>query len=292
MWPCMRRSAVIAPFVLASLLLAQNAGPPTPAPAPASPPAAAPRERPAAPAAPARSAPATAAPAKSAARPESAVFGFANVRQLAQQRAQHDYRAMPDNLPASLANLSYDQYRDIRFRPASALWHGQALFEVQFFHRGYRTRQRVNIFEVSGAGVNPVAYNPQYFSFGKLLKPPKVPANLGYAGFRVHYPLQTPAYKDELLVFLGASYLPRARPQSALRCLGACAGDRHGAAERRGVSHLHRFLAGAAGCGRAQPDDLRTARQQERRPGPTSSRCTPARSPRSRYTASCIRAMP
>ena len=113
---------------------------------------------------------------------------------------------MPDNLPASLANLSYDQYRDIRFRPASALWHGQALFEVQFFHRGYRTRQRVNIFEVSGAGVNPVAYNPQYFSFGKLLKPPKAPANLGYAGFRVHYPLQTPAYKDELLVFLGASY--------------------------------------------------------------------------------------
>src|SRR4029077_21228858 len=137
MWPCMRRPAVIASFALASLLLAQNAGPPSPSPAP---PAAAPRERPAAPPAPARSAPFTRARAKSAARPESAVSSFANVRKLAQQRSQHDYRAMPDNLPASLANLSYDQYRDIRFRPASALWHGQALFEVQFFHRGYRTR--------------------------------------------------------------------------------------------------------------------------------------------------------
>jgi len=109
-------------------------------------------------------------------------------------------------LPASLANLSYDQYRDIRFRPASALWHGQSLFEVQFFHRGSYTKQRVNIFEVDAGAVTPVAYDPRFFTFGRLLKVPKAPANLGYAGFRVHYPLQTPAYKDEVLVFLGASY--------------------------------------------------------------------------------------
>src|SRR5690606_8309517 len=30
--------------------------------------------------------------------------------------------------------------------------------------------------------------------------------DLGFAGLRVHYPLNTPAYKDELIVFLGASY--------------------------------------------------------------------------------------
>src|SRR5207244_9185410 len=35
---------------------------------------------------------------------------------------------------------------------------------------------------------------------------PKIAANLGFAGFRVHYPLHSPAYKDELIVFLGASY--------------------------------------------------------------------------------------
>jgi glucans biosynthesis protein len=33
-----------------------------------------------------------------------------------------------------------------------------------------------------------------------------MPATLGFAGFRVHYPLQTPTYKDELIAFLGASY--------------------------------------------------------------------------------------
>ena len=183
-----------AALLLASILLAQNTGT-SPAPAAAkSPPAR--HER----------TPAKASAAKEPARPPGEAFGFANVRQLAQQRAAHDYRSVSENLPAALANLSYDQYRDIRFRPTSALWHGQSLFEVQFFHRGYRTRERVNIYEVSAAGVQAVAYNPQFFTFGRLLKAPKSPANLGYAGFRVHYPMQTPAYKDEVLVFLGASY--------------------------------------------------------------------------------------
>jgi glucans biosynthesis protein len=191
---CLRQPAVIASLLLASSLMpatvvvsqATAANPPAP---------------PAAhPAAPRPAAAAAAAPAQ--ARP----FDFASLRHLAQQRAAHDYRPPSEVLPASLANLSYDQYRDIRFRPASALWHGQSLFEVQFFHRGSYTKQRVNIFEVDAGGVTPVAYDPRFFTFGRLLKVPKAPANLGYAGFRVHYPLQTPAYKDEVLVFLGASY--------------------------------------------------------------------------------------
>ena len=143
----------------------------------------------------------------SAAQPAAAPsFGFANIRQLAKERASHEFRPPSQALPAALANLTYDQYRDIRFRTASALWHGQAMFEVQFFHRGYQIRQRVNIFEVGPEGPTAIDYNPRFFTYGRLVKAPKAPASLGYAGFRVHYPLQTPAYKDELLVFLGASY--------------------------------------------------------------------------------------
>ena len=194
MSPRVRQAAVIAAVVLASLLLAQNTG--TSPDISGKPPAHHARDK---------KTEGTAA-AKTAEPGEAQPFGFASVRQLAQERAGHDYRPPSESLPAALANLSYDQYRDIRFRPASALWRGQSLFEVEFFHRGYRTRQRVNIFEVGAEGAAAVAYNPQFFTFGHLLKPPKVPANLGYAGFRVHYPLQSPAYKDELLVFLGASY--------------------------------------------------------------------------------------
>ena len=137
---------------------------------------------------------------------EPGPFTFANVQQLARERAAHEYRQGSQNWPASLANLTYDQYRDIRFRPASALWRGQALFEVQFFHRGYRVRQRVNVYEVTPAGAGLVEYSPRLFTFGHLLKTPKLSTEVGFAGFRIHYPLQTPTYKDELLVFLGASY--------------------------------------------------------------------------------------
>jgi periplasmic glucans biosynthesis protein len=138
--------------------------------------------------------------------PHAAPFGFANVQRLARERAAHDYRPMSEGLPPVFANLTEDQYHSIRFRTASSLWHSQALFEVEFFHRGFRSRQRVNIFEVTAAGQRPIDYNPGYFVFGRPLRIPKATAGLGFAGFRVHYPLQTPDYKDELISFLGASY--------------------------------------------------------------------------------------
>ena len=192
MWLRLRQPAVIAVVLLASILLSQDtatsSGAPVMAPATQA----------------HRHAGASAAKTAPPAQPQP--YTFADVQKLAQERAAHDYRPMSEDLPAALANLSYDQYRDIRFRPESALWHGQSLFEVQFFHRGYRTTQRVNIFEVGAAGASPVAYNPQFFTFGRLVKPPKAAANLGFAGLRVHYPLHSPAFKDELIVFLGASY--------------------------------------------------------------------------------------
>jgi glucans biosynthesis protein len=194
MYPSLRRPAVIAAVLLAGVLLAPNPGtePETP--------------RRAAAQAPQVAGTAAPAPAAAAGTPQAPSFGFANVRQLARERAARDYRPMADVLPAVLANLSYDQYRDIRFRPESALWRGLSLFEVQFFHRGYLTRQRVNVFEVAATAVSPIEYNPRLFTFGRLTKPPKLAASLGFAGLRVHYPLQNPAYKDELIVFLGASY--------------------------------------------------------------------------------------
>jgi glucans biosynthesis protein len=198
----------IAPVARVAADVPTTATPPT-TPAPTTPTA---PSTPSAPSAPTVRPPAPAATgAAPLARPAEApaqvpAFGFANVRQLAQQRAAHEYHPVSETLPASIANLSYDQYRDIRFRPGSALWHGEALFEVQFFHRGYSNKEHINIFEVGPAGETPVAYDPRFFTFGRLLKIPRAPASLGYAGFRVHYPLQTPRYKDELVAFLGASY--------------------------------------------------------------------------------------
>ena len=210
----MRRRCRLKFFaVMAALITTVAAGQEPPA-APATPPAAPravdPRVQPPKQVAPQRAAP---APAQKpvvqhppvAQRP-SEPFTFETVQRLAQDRASKPYRERSSKLPDALAKMSYDQYRDIRFRRTGALWYDHAMFEVQFFHRGFTFDRRVNIYELVGNQVRAVPYNPAMFEFGKQVPPVKLPAELGFAGFRVHYPLNTPAYKDEVLVFLGASY--------------------------------------------------------------------------------------
>jgi glucans biosynthesis protein len=101
--------------------------------------------------------------------------------------------------------MSYDDYRQIRFDSAQSLWHGAKLpFEAQFFHRGWLYKERVDLFEVVDGKARPIEYRPEMFDFGGLKRPDdKV---LGFAGFRLHAPLNRPDYYDEVAVFLGASY--------------------------------------------------------------------------------------
>jgi periplasmic glucans biosynthesis protein len=207
------RSNLLA--LLAALVTSVAAGQePTPAPAspPVAPRAVAPRVQPPKPVTPPKQQAAPEPEQKPAVQHPQATarpaepFTFETVQKIAQDRASKPYRERSTTLPDVLAKLNYDQYRDIRFRRTSALWYDHAMFEVQFFHRGFQFDRRVNIFELVGNQVRAVPYNPAMFEFGKQVPPVKLPAELGFAGFRIHFPLNTPTYKDELLVFLGASY--------------------------------------------------------------------------------------
>lgn len=139
-------------------------------------------------------------------RQAAPVFNFAAVQRLAQERAARPYHIRSTPLPRALARLTYDQYSDIRFQPSAALWRGQSMFEVQFFHRGFNFDRRVNVYEVLPSGVRPVIYRPSMFHFGRRVPRVTLPVNLGFAGLSLHFPLNTPGYKDEVLAFLGASY--------------------------------------------------------------------------------------
>jgi glucans biosynthesis protein len=139
-------------------------------------------------------------------RPALPPFTFATVERFAQDRSSKPYRNRSTKLPDAIAKLTYDQYRDIHFHRTSSLWYDRALFEIQFFHRGFNFDRRVNISEVSGGVQRPVLYNPAMFDFGPQVPRLQLPPDLGFSGFRVHYPLNSPTYKDELIVFLGASY--------------------------------------------------------------------------------------
>ena len=60
--------------------------------------------------------------------------------------------AQPASRIAELQALSYDQYRDIRFRPDHALWRAENLpFELMFFHLGKFQTESVGINEVTSA---------------------------------------------------------------------------------------------------------------------------------------------
>ncbi|KIZ40472.1 MULTISPECIES: glucan biosynthesis protein G [Rhodopseudomonas] len=144
--------------------------------------------------------------AQASAAEQSKAFDPSVVRQLARQLAAKPYQAPDSKLPAPLSDLDYDAYRAIRFDPEKALWRSDHLpFEVQFFHRGFFYKNRVTIHEVADGQSRQIPYRPGDFSFGAT-PPPPTDDDLGFAGFRIHTPLNRPDYYDEVCVFLGASY--------------------------------------------------------------------------------------
>ena len=111
-------------------------------------------------------------------------------------------------------------------RSAQSLWRAQKLpFEIQFFHLGGIFDQPVRIYEVVGKEVSEITFDPAAFNYGRNKIDRAQLGKLGFAGFRVHFPLKrcpsAPGYKDELVSFLGASYF---------RALGQ--GQRYGASAR------------------------------------------------------------
>lgn len=133
---------------------------------------------------------------------------FQQITRHAQDLAKQPYSPPSDQaVPKALRNLNYEQYRDIRFRKDQALWKGQALFNVEFFHLGFLYKTPVTVHQVVDGQVQDVAYDPKMFDFGKNPDlADKANADLGFAGFRIHYPINRPNYKDEVIAFLGASY--------------------------------------------------------------------------------------
>ena len=134
-------------------------------------------------------------------------FGFNDVAVRAKQLATKPYQAPTETLPRQLRELRYDQYREIRFKSDQAYWRRDKLpFELGFFHEGSYYDQPVKINEVSPAGVREIRFDPRLFDYGPVKLDAKQLQHLGFAGFRVHYAMNTPKYKDEVIVFLGASY--------------------------------------------------------------------------------------
>jgi len=140
---------------------------------------------------------------------ESAEVNLDYVAQRALERAQKPFHSPRADLPKVLQQdyLDYDKYREIRFRRDMALWSADDLpFRVEFFHPGYIYQDPVHIYEFTATHVQPIRFVQDFFDYGQLKIQNQIPANTGYAGFRVLYELNRTNQWDELGAFLGASY--------------------------------------------------------------------------------------
>lgn len=134
-------------------------------------------------------------------------FEFGDVAARAEQLAAAPYKKPAGNLSKELEDLDYDKYRDIRFKPEKSHWRSANLpFELTFFHQGWHFKEPVKLNEITAQGVQEIRLDPGHFNYGANKFDAKALTGAGFAGFRVHYPVNKPQYKDEVLVFHGASY--------------------------------------------------------------------------------------
>ena len=133
-------------------------------------------------------------------------FGFAEVARRAREISAAPYE-QGGNLPEALTKLDFDAWREIRFRPERAiLAQSNSGFRMQMFHLGHLFTRPVTVNVIRDGVATPVPYAANLFDYGKVKFEKPLPVNLGFAGFRLHYPLNDPRVYDELISFIGASY--------------------------------------------------------------------------------------
>ena len=140
--------------------------------------------------------------------PVAPQFSATTVKELAKKRAEADFEKPAVELPEPFGKLSYDQYRDIRFRADQAIWHGDKVdFELQLFPMGWLYDTPVDLWVVEEGAPRQLVADGKLFALGPLIGQGPDAAPFGFSGFRVHGPINRADYFDEYVVFQGASYL-------------------------------------------------------------------------------------
>jgi glucans biosynthesis protein len=146
-------------------------------------------------------------PLQTAAAAEAKAFSAAEVLKQARALAAEKFVRPKIDLPKALQELSYDRYREIRFKLERAIWSSEGLpFIVELLHRGFLFTEPVAIHIVADGQARRIAYSPDLFTFGPGVSPPSEGSVTDFAGFRLRAPTNRSNAYDEFAVFQGASY--------------------------------------------------------------------------------------
>ncbi len=137
----------------------------------------------------------------------ASAFSLDDVATRAQALAAAPYAAPTSNLPDVFSSMQFDDYQKIQPRNDRFGWADvDTPFKLAFYHQGMQFQSPVQINEIVDGAVREIAYDPTRFDFGGLSFDQAATRNLGYAGFRVLYPVNQAGKYDEIMSLLGASY--------------------------------------------------------------------------------------
>jgi glucans biosynthesis protein len=155
------------------------------------------------------------------ARAASYKFTPSTVVDLAKRTAAAAY--VPKRLEGNpvLQQLTYDQYRDIRFKPDMALWRNEQVpFRVELLPAGFLFQTPVKVSMVESGMATDLTGTPNLFELGPHVAKLLANQTLPLSGFRVRTLLNSRSVWDEFMVFQGASYF-RAVPRGGQYGLSA-----------------------------------------------------------------------
>ncbi|MDX7431230.1 glucans biosynthesis protein MdoG [Klebsiella pneumoniae] len=134
-------------------------------------------------------------------------FSIDDVAKEAKTLAGKGYEAPKSNLPSAFRDMKYADYQQIQFNHDKAYWNNQKTpFKLEFYHQGMYFDTPVTINEVTATSVRKIKYSPDYFNFGNVQHDKDTVKDLGFAGFKVLYPINSKDKNDEIVSMLGASY--------------------------------------------------------------------------------------
>ena len=138
----------------------------------------------------------------------AATFGYPDVVKRARDLAAAPWDPTIPALPDGIGTLDYDAWRDIRFKSDKPLLGQQlnATFRLELFHLGHLYKRPVVINILRDGIPAPIPYTANLFDYGRTKFAANLPINLGFAGFRLRFPVNAPHVWDEVISFLGASY--------------------------------------------------------------------------------------
>ncbi|TGL17685.1 glucan biosynthesis protein D [Leptospira yanagawae] len=142
--------------------------------------------------------------------PNSEIFDFNAVDQIAKQKLKSKFVPTPVFKIPGLDGISFEDYRQIEYKPDVAIWKNLALpYQLHFFHPGHIYSNGIKIYEVIEEKPVEIPYDSSRFHFGNLPLTDdffELSKKLQYTGFRVHYPINQKEALEEFLVFQGSSY--------------------------------------------------------------------------------------